>query len=197
MKIGIVGSTCNPPHKQHIAIGECARQELGLDRLILLSVKSPPHKDAIRVSLETRTLMAKLAVAGRRGWEVSDIDQNRKGKSHTRNLILDIKKKYPKDEIFWIIGSDVLLSMPWKPGGYEILDLCRFVVAPRKGFPAVKAKKRILKKVVILKNLEKKISSTSIRKEIFTAGVVKQHISASVSQFIRANNLYAPEQTIL
>lgn len=197
MKIGIIGSTCNPPHNQHIAIGEAARRELGLDRLVLLPVKNPPHKKEIAVPMDARIFMARLAVVGKSGWEVSDVDRLRKGKSYTKNLISELKKKHPKDELFWIIGSDALLSMPWNPGGYELFDLCRFVVAPRNEFPVNRADKRILKKVIILKNKGRKVSSTKIRREIFVSDGVKKYVSPHVFKFIKGNNLYAPKQAVL
>ena len=41
---GIFGGTFNPPHNEHIAICRSAKQELGLDRIVVLPTSVPPHK---------------------------------------------------------------------------------------------------------------------------------------------------------
>lgn len=192
MRIGILGSTCNPPHKRHIAIGSKAKKILKLERIIFIPVKDPPHKDKIRVPAELRFEMARRAVGKRRGWEISDIELKRPGKSYTADTIADLKKIYPHDELFWIVGADSLVSMPWKwKGGFDVLDLCQFVVAPRKGYDLALVSEDILKKVIILPISSQSISSTEIREKIGQEKDVDKFVDPSVLEFIKLNNLYA------
>ncbi len=193
-RIGIVGSTCNPPHIDHIAIGEAARRTLKLDRLILIPVKNPPHKEVPSVSADDRFKMGKLAIARRKGWSVSDMELGRRGKSYTRDTVNELKRLYPNDEIFWIVGSDSLMSMPWKwKGGYGILDLCTFVVASRKGHPIRHVSDRIIQKVKVLKMRPTSVSSTMIRRKLLHRKEVKKYLNAKVLAFIKKNNLYSHE----
>lgn len=192
MRIGVLGSTCNPPHKRHIALGAKAKQVLKLDKIIFIPVKDPPHKDEIRVSAELRFEMARRAVGRRKGWEISDIELKRPGKSYTADTIADLKKIYPHDELFWIVGADSLVSMPWKwKGGFDVLDLCQFVVAPRRGYDLASVSGDILKKVIILPISSQSISSTEIREKIMQEKDIDKFVDPSVLEFIKLNNLYA------
>src|SRR3989338_5245841 len=191
MKIGLLGSTCNPPHKEHIKIGEYAKKHLNLDRLIFVPTKAPPHKELPEVSPELRVEMARLAVDKRPGWEVSDVELSRKGKSYTRDTIKTFREKYPKAELFCIIGSDSFLSMPWKwRGGYGILDLCQFVVAPRPGHPIRHVSEKINSKVIILGKKKSRVSSSKIRSFLKKGKSVKKYLEPKVTEFIKNKKLY-------
>lgn len=191
MKIGILGCTCDPPHKEHIAIGEEARKTVGLDRIILVPAKAPPHKDPPLVPPETRLAMARLAVQGLSGWEVSDLEFERAGKSYTKDTIAALRARYPDDELFYIVGADAIVSMPWKwNGGYDVLDLCKFIVAPRAGFPLGAVSENILRKIIVLKKAGTDISSTKVRESLPEHEKVADVLNPAVLQFIRSNKLY-------
>jgi nicotinate-nucleotide adenylyltransferase len=193
VKIGIFGSACDPPHTGHIAVGEYAKNAIKLNRLILMPTKYPPHKDMPETSAKTRFHMARLA-AKKYGWEVSDMEIRRRGKSYTADTIAALKRKYPNAELFWIIGADALLSMPYKwKFGYGILAYCRFVAAKRRGFPLDKVPAKILKKVVVLKRPARRFISSTIVREAIGRGdfeTAKQFLDPEVFRFIIRNHLY-------
>ena len=192
MKIGVLGSACNPPHNGHIRAALSVKRLLKLDRIIIIPTKVPPHKDRPEVSAPRRLRMARLAVANKHGWSVSDIELRRPGKSYTRDTVAALKKKYPSDEIFWIVGSDSIVSMPWQwRGGYGILDLCTFVVLPRRGSSLARVPRNILKKVVVLpRDKSWDISSTMIRNRIRTGKKVGSFLHPEVLRFIKYHKLY-------
>src|SRR5262249_50965220 len=45
--IGILGGTFNPPHVGHLVMAQEALDQLGLDRIVLMPVAEPPHKEAL------------------------------------------------------------------------------------------------------------------------------------------------------
>lgn len=193
VKIGILGSACNPPHTGHVAIGECAKKTLKLDRLIIMPTKHSPHKEVPGVSGKMRFAMARL-MAKKRGWEVSDMEMRRRGKSYTADTIAELKKKYPHVNLFWIVGLDAILSMPkkWKLG-YGILDHCQFVAAKRRGYPLKRVPADILKKIIVLqKPARQSFSSTAIRNAIARGDLkkAKQYLDPEVFAFIICYNLY-------
>ena len=45
-RVGILGGTFNPPHLAHLLSAQEAYVQLGLDRVLLMPVATPPHKEA-------------------------------------------------------------------------------------------------------------------------------------------------------
>jgi len=45
-ELGILGGTFNPPHVGHLVMAQEALDQLGLDRVLLMPVAQPPHKEA-------------------------------------------------------------------------------------------------------------------------------------------------------
>ena len=113
MKIGIYGGTFNPPHNGHITAAQAAIQQLELDKLLLIPDKIPPHKELPSGSAneQQRYEMTVLA-AGKLGKiaEVTDMELRRPGKSYTSDTLRELQERYPGDELFLLMGSDMFLS---------------------------------------------------------------------------------------
>ena len=63
--LGILGGTFNPPHNGHLASAHYAHRQLGLERVLLMPVSSPPHKTAGEdPGAEHRVAMCRLAADG-------------------------------------------------------------------------------------------------------------------------------------
>src|SRR3954451_5460259 len=74
-RIGLLGGTFNPPHVGHMLCAQAALEGLALDRVLLLPVHTPPHKE-IREEpgAEHRVELCRRAVAGAEGLEVSTLE---------------------------------------------------------------------------------------------------------------------------
>jgi len=106
MKIGILGGTYNPPHTGHLHAAQAAKEELGLDRLILLPSFIPPHKEMPQNTPDAaaRLEMTRLA-ADEIGAEVSDLEIIRGGTSYTADTLAEFRKTYPDDTLWFIVGG--------------------------------------------------------------------------------------------
>ncbi|OHD54348.1 MAG: hypothetical protein A2Y33_03710 [Spirochaetes bacterium GWF1_51_8] len=63
MKIGILGGAFDPPHNGHIALGRAALRELGLEKVLFIPTRVPPHKSVKSgLSPEMRIYLTLLAV---------------------------------------------------------------------------------------------------------------------------------------
>ncbi len=114
MRIGIYGGTFNPIHRGHITAALAAREQLGLDRLILIPASVPPHKRLPQgsASAEQRLEMAVLATAELGPWaEVSDLELRRTGMSYTSDTLRELRQRYPDDELWLLMGSDMFLCL--------------------------------------------------------------------------------------
>ena len=116
MKIGIYGGTFDPPHLGHMEAARAAVAALGLDRLIFMPDKQPPHKELSSNSaspaqrLEMTKLMADgLLLPG--VTEVSTLELEREGRSYTADTLRQLREIYPEAELWLLMGTDMFLSL--------------------------------------------------------------------------------------
>jgi nicotinate-nucleotide adenylyltransferase len=135
MKIGILGGTFNPVHIGHLILAEEAREKLYLDKIIFVPAYLPPHKEDIDIAPAAKRLeMLKLAIKGNKYFSVSDIETKRNGRSYTIDTIRSFKEAYPEDELYFIIGSDLLRYLDeWKDLS-QIIQMVKFIAATRPGY---------------------------------------------------------------
>lgn len=112
MRIGLMGGTFNPPHMGHINAARAAKDELSLDRLIFIPTGTPPHKEMAEMSATTKQRLEMTYLAAKTlGAEVSDIEIRREGKSFTVYTLREFHSKYPDDELWLVMGTDMFLSL--------------------------------------------------------------------------------------
>ncbi len=136
MRIGILGGTFNPIHIGHLILAEEVKEKLKLDKIIIVPTYLPPHKNNTDIApVRHRYQMIKLAIKANKNFEVSDIEMRRDGRSYTIDTIKELKKLYPQDELYFIIGSDLFNYLDeWKDLD-QICQLVKFIVATRPGYP--------------------------------------------------------------
>ena len=187
MRIGILGGTFNPIHIGHLILAEEAREKLNLDKIIFVPTFLPPHKDnSDIVPARDRLAMVKLAIKGNRYFSVSDIEIKRDGRSYTIDTLKEFKKKYGQDELYFIIGSDLLKYLDeWKDLD-EINKLVKFVVVTRPGYPLEKIPSYI--KTMAIRAVD--VSAFQIRKCIKDNKSFGYLVPDSVYSYIIKNKLY-------
>lgn len=136
MKVGILGGTFNPIHIGHLILAEEARESLGLDKIVFVPAYLPPHKDDVDIAAaEDRLRMVELAIRGNPALSVSTSEIRRRGRSYTIETIREFKARWPQDELYFIIGSDLLKYLDAWKDLQDIIKLVKFIVATRPGFP--------------------------------------------------------------
>lgn len=116
MKIGIYGGTFDPPHLGHMEAARTAAAVLELDRLIFIPAKQPPHKqlDVNSAAAGQRLAMVKLMADGLLmpdTVEVSELELQREGKSYTSDTLQELKKQFPEDELWLLMGTDMFMTL--------------------------------------------------------------------------------------
>ena len=114
MRIGIYGGTFNPIHMGHITAARAAMEQLQLDKLLLIPANVPPHKQLPPGSADPsqRLEMTQLACAELgSAASVSDVELRRTGKSYTSDTLRALRREYPDDELWLLMGSDMFLSL--------------------------------------------------------------------------------------
>ena len=194
MKIGLLGGSFSPPHKGHLHAAVCARDELNLDKIILIPAGDPPHKVLPEgtPSAHHRLEMARIA-ATTVGAEVSDIEILRGGKSYTADTLTALCELYPEDELYFIMGTDMILTLDswYKP---QVIFDCATVCAVARDdgdVERIEDKGRALSKmgarIEIIKCPAMPASSTEIREDIEAK---RDLLPQGVYEYILRENLY-------
>lgn len=128
MKIGIYGGTFDPPHLGHMEAARASVAALGLDKLIFMPAKQPPHKLLAKDSAmpEQRLEMTRLMADGLLlpdVVEVSDLELQREGKSYTSDTLRAMREIYPDDELWLLMGTDMFLTLQNWHEAAQIMNL--------------------------------------------------------------------------
>jgi nicotinate-nucleotide adenylyltransferase len=194
MKIGILGGTFNPIHIGHLILAEEVREKLKLDKVVFVPTYLPPHKDNSDIApAKARMAMVKLAIRGNRYFLASDMEIRRDGRSYTIDTLKEFKKIYPQDELYFIIGSDLLKYLDdWKDWD-EIAKMVKFIVATRPGYPLEEISTYIASRetgasTVAIRAVD--VSGFEIRKAIKENRSFRYLVPEVVYKYIGKKNLY-------
>ncbi|KUG04262.1 nicotinate-nucleotide adenylyltransferase [hydrocarbon metagenome] len=196
--LGILGGTFNPVHFGHLIAAECARVEFGLDRVIFVPARIPPHKDARGIlAEEKRYQMVEIAVRNNPAFEVSDLELKREGVSYTIDTIEYYRETYPGCRIFFIMGLDSLFILDTWKDIERLAEMCRFIIVTRPGYninDEGKLRDRLppvfwrQADFIPIPGLD--ISSSDIRKRVSNGKPIRYMLPANVERYIRENYLY-------
>ncbi len=113
MKVGIYGGTFDPPHLGHMEAACAAVGHLGLDRLLLIPSKLPPHKFLPEDTAGTdhRYAMVEIMADGvGPKAQVRDLELHREGPSYTVDTVKTLRNEMPDAQFFLLMGTDMFLS---------------------------------------------------------------------------------------
>jgi nicotinate-nucleotide adenylyltransferase len=128
-RLGLLGGTFNPPHLGHLVCAQEALIQLGLERVLLVPARTPPHKEVEdEPGVEHRVAMCEAAVAGDARFGVSRADVDRDGPAYTVELLRALQGP---DELTFIVGGDMAQSLPTWREPEAVLALARLGVAER------------------------------------------------------------------
>lgn len=201
MKVGLLGGTFNPIHQGHLIHAENIRTRKGLDKIIFILSKNPPHKmDMDILSYGIRKRMVEIAIKSNPYFSLSEIESCRLGPSYTVDTLEELKSLGRNDEFYLILGGDSILSIEsWK--GYKtILTNTKILVIDRHEDKVQEVDKTIeVYKKIYGDNIEKVqapligISSTDIRQRIKDGLSIKYYLPEDLENYIIENNFYLEE----
>ena len=135
MNICVFPGTFNPIHNAHIRMAEYALEKYDFDKIIFIPSYIPPHKNINKNLSLHRFNMVKLAIAGNKKFEISDIEYREEGKSYSLITVKKIIEQYGiKDRLNFIIGSDAFEKIESWYKAVELKKLVHFLVFPRRGY---------------------------------------------------------------
>ena len=200
MRIGIFGGTFNPPHLGHRHLAEEIKQKAKLDKIIIIPANTPPHKVSKELADGVHRMKMCELLFSEDFYEISDIELERKGKSYTVDTVNELKKRYPDDELFLIIGADMLMSFDRWYRYEDIISDVKICVIVRddevkasdlKAYAKNVLKLDVQKDEIIIADVEPFIcSSTDVRKNISLGIDAAEFLPVELYNYARLNLLY-------
>ena len=188
--------------RAYLRLARIYQQELGLEKMLLIPTYQPPHKQTDHLpDGEHRCRMAELASEGLPGFEVSDIEIRRGGKSYTVDTLTELRELYPEGEFYLLTGSDMFCTvLDWHRGS-ELVRMAEICTMERGGDTAemLETQAGCIRaaggRARILHREPFNCSSTGIRERI-AAGCRDSRelgISPKVLSYILQNGLYGSD----
>lgn len=198
MRTGIYGGSFNPVHLGHRRLADFMCRTLQLDRCLIVPAFVSPFKaeQAAAVAPLHRLQMCRLAFDAPQ-YEISDIEIAAGKTSYTVQTLEALRERFPDDEFFLIIGSDMLLSFNRWYRWQDILKMCTLCAVSRCGEDTLQEltdfADNVLQKegrVGIYPFVPLEISSTLVREKTAAGERTDSCLHPAVAAYIKENNLY-------
>jgi nicotinate-nucleotide adenylyltransferase len=185
VSVGLYGGVFDPPHNGHVALAEGALGHFDLERLVVLVVVEPGHKD-VELGFEPRFKLARLAFG--------DLPRTEVVREEHPRTVDSLRENRFGDPIF-LVGADEFADfLAWKEPN-AVLALARLGVATRPGFPRERLEP-------VLSALERpdrveffdiptfEVSSTGIRERVRRGEPIDELVPKTVAREIEIAGLY-------
>ncbi|MGK2965709.1 MAG: nicotinate-nucleotide adenylyltransferase [Tepidiformaceae bacterium] len=196
MTLGILGGTFDPPHFGHLLLGECARVQFGLERILFLPAGDPYRKTARAVTPASHRLaMTRIATAANLAFAVDDLEIRRTGPTYTIDTLEALHAR-GATELVLVLGSDALADLPnWKDHT-RLQDLATIAIASKAldaATVATLAREAGLRETPALIEMPPvAISGTVIRARVAAGLPVRYLLPDAVLDYIAEHRLYLP-----
>jgi nicotinate-nucleotide adenylyltransferase len=195
-RIGVLGGTFDPPHYGHLILGEQARDQLALKRVLWVPAADPPHKQNQRISaISHRLQMLSLALADNPAFEISKVDVERPGPHYTVDMLDLLQARYPAAELVFLIGGDSLRDiLTWhEPEG--IVARVEMGVMGRPGMDTnldelAKAVPGLEERLSFIETPLIQISGYDIRRRVAEKKTIRYLLPYKVHSYIYEHGLY-------
>ena len=195
--LGILGGTFNPPHIGHLVCAQEARVQLALDRVVLMPVHTPPHKEALDdPGPDVRLALCRAAAAEDEELEVATLELDRGGPSYTVDTLRALHDSREGDDLTFIVGGDMASSLPSWREPEAVLELARVAVAEREEHRRQEIAERLgalrgaAERVVFFTMPRLDISSSDVRRRIAEGRPIRWLVPGAVADEIERRGLY-------
>lgn len=197
MRIGLLGGTFDPIHNGHLSMADEARLKFNLDEIWFIPNGNSYQKNNI-TDANIRAEMVEAAIVDIPWAKVSYVEIDRGGPSYTADTLAELKKLYPDNEYFLIVGADAFkqIAISWHSPQY-IFDNCTIIVAYRSDLISTELTNSIVVDYIWHWNAKvlempfySPLSSTWIREKINTGSSYFFDVRYLVYKIIEENNLY-------
>ncbi len=210
-RLGLLGGTFDPIHYGHLDAADAATAALSLDEVLLIPARDPPHRASNPCATAFhRFALASMAVDGRSGYRVSDMEVGRQGPSYTSDTLRALHNEgWTASQLFFILGADAFAEIATWHEFPAVLDSAHFVVIARPGttIEAALARTPDLRtracmasqaesidatgtRIVLVEARTRDVSSTLVRQRLAARDSIVDLLPPAVARHIAAHHLY-------
>ncbi len=132
LRLGIYGGTFDPVHHGHLLLARDVLEQLRLDAILFVPCGQSPHKTRRPRATDARRLaLLRLALKKEPRFWLTRCELNRPAPSYSVDTALEIRKAFPRAELFWLIGRDQLADLDQWHRPDDLRRLVQFVLLPR------------------------------------------------------------------
>jgi nicotinate-nucleotide adenylyltransferase len=199
--IGILGGTFDPFHDGHLALARAAREQLGLERILVIPAAIPPHKRQRPISSgDARLALVDAGIAGEPRLESSRIELDRDGPSWTVDTVAALaaaeRAAGREPDLTVILSAESFAGLASWHEPERLLDLARVAVAPRAGhgqpdpasiaadFPGRAGR------IVLIDGPRVDVSASEVRRRVAAGESLTGLVPPGVAEVIAAHRLY-------
>lgn len=201
--LGVFGGTFDPVHLGHLAAAETAREALGLERVLFVPARRPPHKPGRPISeAGHRVAMLELALADNPAFAIEPMELERDGPSYTVDTLAAITERVRAaggiPDLVFVCSTEALLDLPTWRNPTGILALARVAAVPRGRLNApspdwiAERFAGLEGRILLLDGPRIDISASALRERVSAGRSIRYLVPNSVAAYIADNALYRP-----
>lgn len=197
MRIGVFGGTFDPVHNGHVLPVEAAAMKFQLRRVIYVPARLSPHKNAAPTDPRHRVAMVALAIQGRPDWSIDLEELDREPPSYTLDTLRSIRSRHPGDELWLLMGTDMLAGFARWREPREILKIARVAAFEREPFAGARVQvpevPGLADRLSVFDAGSVRISATDIRNDLAAGKGIAGRVPGPVAEYVTKQGLYKPE----
>jgi nicotinate-nucleotide adenylyltransferase len=189
-----LGGSFNPIHLGHLLCARAAAEAIGAQKVVLVPTAASPLKlrESDVAHASDRLEMCRLAIDGIPDFELDDREIRRGDTSFTIVTARELRQS-GLAEVTWLIGADLLPSLPKWHEPDALLAEVRFILMARPGWSIDAAGlapeyAELIKNAVRVPQID--ISSSEIRRRVRAGLPIDFFAPPAVVRFIRDRGLY-------
>lgn len=206
--VGVLGGTFDPIHLGHLQLVTELREQLSLERILLMPDFQPVHRNTPTASVTQRLQMLQIAIEEHKDVFVDDREIKRQGPSYTLFSLQELRTELGPDiPLFFILGADAFCDFDHWHEWKELIQYAHLLVASRPGDHTDVSKQLAVfidtyehqsedypttafGSVIFMTNKLLNISSSDIRQRLADKKDVHYLVPPGVSSYIEQHKIY-------
>jgi nicotinate-nucleotide adenylyltransferase len=194
MRIGVFGGTFDPVHNGHVLPVEAAAMKFQLQRVLYVPARLSPHKDVTPTDARHRVAMLALALAGRPDWSIDLEELDREPPSFTIDTLRAIAVRHPGDELWLLMGTDILAGFDRWREPEAITGLAPIAAFEREPYAGAAVRvpevPGLSDRLSVFDAGSVRISATELRNALAAGRSIGGKVPGPVAEYITKHGLY-------